>query len=140
MKTPRPEIGKSDSERRKIQAHRVAEIISVHGEIQGRNVDMALVNAIARKLKRCERTVWRHIKTLKHTYDIIESESFDGKTGSSPRFIIRIDGDGDSPEFVANFDASSRTANQRSAFVFDDFPAAKKKADAIPCGFIQAID
>lgn len=71
--TPRP-----DRERRKIQASRVCEILMVHRLSNGTDVTVERCSEIAKAIGRSERTVWRHLATLKHVYDTMGTSLLDG--------------------------------------------------------------
>ena len=79
MKKARHEYGnKPDSERRINQSKRIVEIITVHRMSRGKTLTVEEVRAIASKIGRSDRTVWRHLSTLKMVYENFGSYCIDG--------------------------------------------------------------
>lgn len=71
--TPKPE-----KDRRRNQALRVVEILQVHRATAGREISVEEARAIAKRINRSERTVYRHLATLKLVYETIGTSLLDG--------------------------------------------------------------
>lgn len=71
-------VSKPDSVRRNNQAARIVEILRVHRMTGGQEASCDDVRKIAAEIDRCERTVYRHLKTLRMAYDAIGSSLLDG--------------------------------------------------------------